>query len=665
MINPEFVKRAISMTDSMNVYEQISQIRLNARAIQRLGIPQYNFWNECLHGVARAGVATVFPQAIAMASSWNDKLMLKVADVISTEARAKYNEYKKAGLTKQYQGLNMLSPNINIFRDPRWGRGHETYGEDPYLTSRMAISFVKGLQGDKKYRKCGATLKHYAVHSGPERGRREFDAITDSDTLYDTYLRAFANTIKEANPASVMTAYNAVNGVPCTCSKRLVDDILRKEFGFDGYVISDYGSTTSIYEGHEYTANYEEACKVALEAGLDLDLGHCFDYLESAYEKGYISSDCIRTACIRVLTSRIALGEFDQTEYDSIPYDVIDCKEHRQLNLEMARESVVLLKNNGILPLSPDAKVAVIGPNADDISTLYANYNGNMSRYTTILRGMQDENENTLYAMGCPHYLDRDEDWDEQMEDEAECVARHSDIIVMVMGLNPSMEGEETGDEGAMADGSTWGDKGDRVMIDLPPRQVALYHRLRAIGKPIVFVNVSGSAVNLTDMKDSADAILQCFYPGALGGQAVSEIIYGKVNPSAKLPVTFYKSIDDLPAFSDYGMKGRTYRYFEGEVVYPFGYGISYTTYNYSDLRYDDSTLTVKISNVGDMDGMEVVQVYSIEKDKKTLIDFQKVLVKSGQSIEVTLNYDKNATLTSVGGGIGGEMNTEYLYINK
>ena len=653
------------MTDSMDVYEQISQIRLNARAIERLGIPAYNFWNECLHGVARAGVATVFPQSIAMASSWNDRLMLKVADVISTEARAKYNEYKKAGSTKQYQGLNMLSPNINIFRDPRWGRGHETYGEDPYLTSRMAISFVKGLQGDKKYRKCGATLKHYAVHSGPERGRHEFNSIVDRDTLYDTYLRAFETTIKEANPACVMTSYNAVNGVPCTCSKYLVDDILRKQFGFDGYVISDYGSTENIHARHKYTSSHEETCKLALEAGLDVDLGHCFDSLESAYEMGYLSRDSIRTACIRVLTSRIALGEFDDNEYDNIPYDVIDSVEHRQLNLEMARECVVLLKNNGILPLSADKKVAVIGPNADDISTLYANYNGNMSRYTTILRGMQDENVNTLYAMGCPHYIDTNYDWDEQMEDEAECVARHSDVIVMVMGLNPSMEGEETGDEGAMDDGSTWSDKGDRITIDLPPRQVALYHRLRSLGKPIVFVNVSGSAVNLSDMKDSADAVIQCFYPGALGGQAVSEIIYGKVNPSGKLPITIYKSIDDLPAFGDYDMKGRTYRYFEGEPVYPFGYGISYTKYKYSDLRYDDSTLTVKVSNVGDMDGMEVVQVYSIEKHKKTLIDFQKVMIESGKSVEVTLNYDKDATLTSVGGGIGGQIDTECLWINK
>ncbi len=626
-----FKERAKDLVSKMTLAEKIAQMQYEAPAIERLGVPAYNWWNECLHGVARSGAATVFPQAIGMAASFNTDLMFDVATAISDEARAKYNEYKTFGETQIYQGLTYWSPNINIFRDPRWGRGHETYGEDPYLTGRMGVSFVKGLQGEGKYRKLDATIKHYAVHSGPETLRHGFNAEVSDKDLYETYLWAFKYCIDHADPSAVMGAYNRVNGEACCASKTLLENILRGEFGFSGYVVSDCAAICDIHQHHHITSNEAESAALAVNNGCDLNCGDTYKWLKTSVALGLISEETITTAVERLFAARFRLGMFDDDcEYDEIPYDVVECEKHTKLNLQMAEESIVLLKNDGILPLSPDKNIAVIGPVADDVSVLLGNYNGTPSRYTTLLAGIQNlARGKVIYARGSHLYDDKVYRAAEQPLREAIIAARHADVVIMMCGLNPSLEGEET-------DNYNFSAGGDKIDIELPPSQRQLYHEIIKCGKPVIFVNVSGSCIALTEQDKDCSAVLQCFYPGAMGGEALANIIFGKTSPSGRLPVTFYKSTDDLPDFSDYSMENRTYKFFRGTPLYEFGHGLTYSEITEEPL--DENT--VKLTNKGPYDTW-----YSALKFEyiphKNLCGFKKVFLKKGETITVTFEEEE------------------------
>ena len=617
-----FEQMSRELVSKMTLAEKLSQMKYDAPAIERLGIPAYNWWNECLHGVARSGCATVFPQAIGMASSVNEDLLFEVADAISTEARAKYNEYRKFGYTEIYQGLTMWSPNINIFRDPRWGRGHETYGEDPFLTARMGTAFVKGLQGNGKYRKVDATLKHYAVHSGPESERHSFNAVVNEKDLYETYLWAFEYCIKNADPSAVMGAYNRTNGEACCASKTLLKDILRDKFGFKGYVVSDCGAICDINEHHKLTSNKAESAALAVNNGCDLNCGSAYQWLKTSVALGLLSEEVVTEAVVKLFTARFRLGMFaDDCEYDSISYDVIECDEHRKLNRAMAQESIVLLKNNGILPLKDKKTIAVIGPNADDKSVLCANYNGRPSKYSTILKGIQDATDaDIIYAYGCHISNDVIGTWSEHPMREAVIAAKKSDVVILCMGINPQMEGEEGDAYNAYL-------SGDKLDVELPKSQQRFVEEILKVGKPTVFVNVSGSCINLSYAKQNCDAVIQCFYPGAEGGNALADIIFGKVSPSGRLPVTFYESVDDLPAFTDYSMENRTYKFYKGTTVYEFGYGLTYSDIEEKWINED----TVELTNKGDFD-----TAYSVLKFEhiphKNLCGFKKVFLKKGET---------------------------------
>ncbi len=621
-----FMERAKELVAKMTLEEKASQMRFDAPAIERLGVPAYNWWNECLHGVARAGAATVFPQAIGMAASFNTDLMYKVATAISDEARAKYNEFKKFGYTEIYQGLTYWSPNINIFRDPRWGRGHETYGEDPYLTGRMGVSFIKGLQGEGKYRKLDATIKHYAVHSGPEPKRHEFDARPTEKDLYETYLWAFKYCIDNADPSAVMGAYNRVDGEPCCGSKKLLQDILFGELGFKGYVVSDCGAIADFHNHHKVTDNAAESSALAVNNGCILNCGSAFDALLDAVEDKLISEETITAAVEKLFEARFRLGMFDDDcEYDNIPFDVVECDEHTELNRKMAQESLVLLKNDGILPLKAGQKIAVIGPNADEKNVLLGNYNGAPSTYTTLLRGIQEANgkNNVKYAAGCHIYRDVRGNWEERPLNEALVAVKNSDVVIMCMGLNPQMEGEET-------DGYNSAHGGDKGDIELPKSQMNLFNAVVALGKPIIFVNVSGSCLNLCEADAKCNAVIQCFYPGAEGGHALADVIFGKVSPSGRLPVSFYKSTDDLPDFEDYSMENRTYKFFKGECLYDFGFGLTYS--DIVETKIDENTVEVYNKGTWDTD-------YSVLKFEyiphKNLCDFKKIHIRAGEKVIV------------------------------
>lgn len=625
-----YKERARELVSKMTLPEKIAQMTNEAPAIERLGVPAYGWWNEALHGVARSGQATVFPQAIGMAASFDDELIHSVADAISTEARAKYNEYKKFGETGYYEGLTLWSPNINIFRDPRWGRGHETYGEDPYLTGRMGAAFIKGLQGEGKYRKCDATIKHYAVHSGPESLRHGFNAVVSEKDLYETYLWAFKYCIDNAKPSAVMGAYNRTNGEACCASPTLLSKILRGEFGFDGYVVSDCGAICDINKNHKLTENEAESAALAVNNGCDLNCGTAYRWLKTAAALELITEETITEAVTRLFEARFRLGMFDDDcEYDSIPYNVIECDAHRELNLKMARESVVLLKNNGILPIKTDKKIAVIGPNANDREVLLANYNGLPTECTTLLQGILDAAPGqVLFAEGCEIYERRTKKtytaWStvkKQMMKEALAVARNSDILVLCMGLHPCIEGEN--DKGSGFDG-------DKTDIELPELQRELFSELARLNKPMIFVNVSGSCVNLTEADEKCDAVVQCFYPGADGGTALADILFGKISPSGRLPITFYRSTADLPDFEDYSMENRTYKFFKGEPLYPFGHGLTYS--DITEEWQDDAT--VVLHNNGDYDVDYSVLRYEYIPHK-SLCGFKKVPVKAHTCVTV------------------------------
>lgn len=599
----------------MTLEEKTSQLTYQSPAIKRFGIPAYNWWNEALHGVARAGTATSFPQMIGMAASFDEELVKEVADAISTEGRAKYNESIKNGDRDIYKGLTFWCPNINIFRDPRWGRGHETFGEDPFLTSLMGKAYVHGIQGDSTHLKAAACAKHFAVHSGPEEGRHSFDSKVSEKDLWETYLPAFEACVKEARVEGVMGAYNSLNGEACCGSKTLLTEILREKWGFDGYVVSDCGAIADIHVHHGITNTAEESAALALESGCDLNCGSIYLYVYGAAKKGLIPEEAIDRAVGHLLMTRMRLGMFEPCEYDEIPYEEVESKKHLDLARKAGQRSMVLLKNDGILPLDKTKlkTVGVIGPNADSREALWGNYYGTSSVNTTILEGIQrelGEDVRVLYAKGSHLYRETDEAgaYPNDRAMEAVAVAKRSDVIILCLGLDASIEGEE-------GDASNEYAAGDRKTLSLPKSQQNLLKTVLAAGKPVVLCMMAGSGMNLELAEEKANAILQVWYPGATGGSAVSDILFGKVSPSAKLPITFYRSEKDLPAFEDYSMKGRTYRYLEKEPLYPFGYGLTYSDIYCKNAKYERSfggeiKITAELVNDGIYESGEVLQVY-------------------------------------------------------
>jgi len=789
-LSPE--RRADDLVSRLTLEEKVSQMMNAAPAIERLGIPEYEWWNEGLHGVARAGYATVFPQAIGLAATWDMDLMYQVADVISTEARAKHHEFVRHNQHARYQGLTFWSPNINIFRDPRWGRGQETYGEDPYLTARLGVEFVKGLQGDDpQYFKVIATPKHYAVHSGPEPERHSFDAQATERDLQETYLPAFRATIVEAKAASVMCAYNRTNTEPCCTNKRLMTDILRGEWGFDGYVVSDCGAISDIWKGHRFAKSEAEASALAVKAGTDLACGREYSALIQAVKQGLIREAEIDVSLKRLMTARFRLGMFDSPQlvkYARIPFSENDSAAHRELALKAARESMVLLKNDThTLPLPKGLKtIAVIGPNADAPEVLWGNYNGRPSKLVTPLAGIRNAvpNAKVIYALGSTltgesvvpvpstalsvggketakglkaEYFNNQQlqgqpstirvdnsvnfDWGrykptpdvsennfsvrwtgklappesgvyrlgftaddgarlyldgqlfidawvsnptktvtkevsltagreydvsleyfqynreaiarfvwsyphfaERQLDEAVNAARQADVTILVLGISAGLEGEEmvVNTEGFRG--------GDRTDIALPKSQEALLKAIKATGKPVVVVLLNGSALAVNWANENVPAILEAWYPGEEGGTAIADVLFGNYNPGGRLPVTFYKSTGQLPPFTDYSMKGRTYRYFEGVPLYPFGFGLSYSDIRYSNFKLSENKIgageelkiSVDVANPGNRDGDEVVQLYltdvkaSAPVPIRSLVGFKRVTLKVGEKRSVS-----------------------------
>ncbi len=653
-------RRAEELVAQMTLEEKVMQTMHHAPAIERLGIKAYNWWNEALHGVARAGTATVFPQAVGMAAAFDEELMEQVGDAVSTEARAKFVMQQEGDDEDIYKGLTFWAPNVNIFRDPRWGRGHETFGEDPYLTSRLGVRYIMGLQGhDEKYLKTAACAKHFAVHSGPEDVRHSFDACVNEQDLRETYLPAFQACVQEAGVETVMGAYNRTNGEPCCGSGRLLRDILRKEWGFEGHVTSDCWAIKDFHEQHCVTATPVESVSLAMNNGCDLNCGSLFLYLEQAVKEGLVDEKRLDEAVVNLFTSRMKLGVFDEkgeNPYDKIPYTVVDSPKMRRLNEQVAERCVVLLKNdNQILPLQKEKlhTIGVIGPNADNRRALVGNYEGTASRYVTVLEGIQDyvgDEVRVLYSEGCHLYKDRTSGLAQENDRASEVrgVCRESDVIIAVMGLDASLEGEE-GDTG-----NEYG-SGDKPNLNLPGLQHDILKIAKESGKPVILVLLTGSAMAVTWEDAHLDAILQGWYPGAQGGAAIARILFGEANPEGKLPVTFYRTTEELPAFEDYSMKGRTYRYMKQKALYPFGYGLSYTTYSYENAKLvsDDICgeagviLRAEVRNTGVMDGTETVQIYvGLERDEAPNPQLKKIVkvpLKAGESKQIEAVLPKEA----------------------
>lgn len=661
MNRKEAEERAVHLVDQMTVEEMASQLRYDAPAIERLHIPAYNWWSEGLHGVARAGTATVFPQAIGLAATFDPVLIEKIGDTIATEARAKYNAASAHGDRDIYKGLTIWSPNVNIFRDPRWGRGHETYGEDPYLTSRLGESFVKGLQGDGSYLKTAACAKHFAVHSGPEKERHHFDAKATRKDMWETYLPAFQACV-EAGVESVMGAYNRTNGEPCCANTYLMEEVLRGKWHFEGHYVSDCWAIKDFHENHKVTRNAEESAYLALEKGCDLNCGCTYREIMPAYKKGDLPLSLIRRAAIRLFTTRFLLGMFDKTEYDEIPYETIACKEHLALAKKAAEESIVLLKNDGILPLKKKKgmTIGVIGPNADSREALIGNYHGTPPRYITVLEGIQDylgEDGRVLYAQGCHLYKDREEALaqpDDRISEAVSC-AEHADVVVLCLGLDETLEGEE-GDTG-----NSYA-SGDKLDLLLPPPQQRLLEAVAKTKKPFIVCLLAGSAMDLNFADQEAAAILQAFYPGAEGGREVARLLFGEYSPSGKLPVTIYRDLTEMPAFTDYTMRGRTYRYLTKKPLYPFGYGLTYSDcvideiqpekeYTYEDAVKDGIEIKVHVENKGSYDTEEVLQGYvKVQSPNEVLHPklgvFARIHIKAGEGQWISLHISETAFST-------------------
>ncbi len=655
----EYRERARKLVAQMTLEEKAFQTVNGAPEIKRLGIKAYNWWNEALHGVARAGVATVFPQAISLAATFDEDFIEKVADAISTEGRAKFNMQQKYDDTDIYKGLTFWSPNVNIFRDPRWGRGHETFGEDPYLTSRLGVRFVEGLQGhDENYMKAAACAKHFAVHSGPEDLRHSFDAKVNRQDLYETYLPAFKACVQEAKVEAVMGAYNRTNGEPCCGSKTLLHDILREEWGFKGHVVSDCWAIRDFHEGHCVTSGPLESVSLAMNNGCDLNCGELFLYLAEAVKQGMVSEERLDEALVNLFTARMKLGVFDEkgsTPYDDIPFTVVDSKEMQQLNLEAAEKCITLLKNEDhLLPLdkSKIKTIGIIGPNANNRRALVGNYEGTASRYYTISEGIQEyvgDDVRVLLSEGCHLHFDSISNLSKGRDriSEVKGVCDESDVVILCLGLDSGLEGEEgdTGNQYA---------SGDKPNLNLPGKQQEILEVAYASGKPVILILLSGSALAVTWADEHIPAIIQGWYPGAQGGRAIARILFGEKNPEGRLPVTFYRTTEELPDFTDYAMKGRTYRYMENEALYPFGYGLSYTDFTYSTpslssdtITEDGITISAVLMNDGKKEGTETVQVYVKALREGTpnaqLKGIKKVTLQPGEKREVSVKLPLSA----------------------
>ncbi len=677
-----FARRAEDLVSRMTTEEKIAQIISAAPALERLGIPEMDWWSEALHGAAREGTATMFPQSIGLASTFDPELVGEVGRAVGKEARIKYEQYSSHGVRDLFKGLSLYSPNINIFRDPRWGRGQETYGEDPWLTSCMGVRYIRGLQGDDPdYLLTAACAKHYAVHSGPEPIRHEFNAVVSAKDLHETYLPAFEAAVKEARVAQVMGAYNRTLDEPCCASELLLQKVLRETWDFEGMVVSDFTALKDFHTGHKVTKDAAESAALALKHGCDMNLGFVYMNLSESLERGLITEADIDKACIHVMTQRLRLGLYETPESLRVNHDLLDSPKHRYLNLKAARESLVLLKNDGLLPLTGKFRsIAVLGPNAMSISALKGNYHGEASEYITVLDGIRRAAGDTVrirYGVGCeltPYQQpaaresrtgdDASVSFFENVaptfnlmelmghgdrEAEALAMAEESDAVVLVLGLDESVEGEE------MMGGYSCDEfaGGDKKTLLLPSNQRRLLEDVLDLGKPTVVVLLSGSALSLEDAR--IGALVQAWYPGALGGQAVGELLFGRFSPSGRLPVTFYRDIEDLPPFTDYAMKNRTYRYFEGEPLYPFGYGLSYTSFGYDSLQVEAGEsveASVSVENTGSMPGREVVQAYvrwdggDETQPRWHLCALGSVFLKPGEKRRLTLSIRQDALYT-------------------
>ena len=637
-------EKAMALVNRMTVEEAASQLRYDAPAIDRLGIPAYNWWNEALHGVARAGTATSFPQAIGLAATFDPVLLRALGDIAATEGRAKYNAAAAHGDRDIYKGLTFWSPNVNIFRDPRWGRGHETYGEDPFLTAELGVQYVKGLQGEGEAMKSAACAKHFAVHSGPEALRHRFDAVADAKDMNETYLPAF-HALVDAGVEAVMGAYNRTNGEPC-CAHTGLMKTLREDWGFQGHFVSDCWAINDFHTGHMVTDSPEASAALALKVGCDLNCGSTYVYIMKALEKGLVTEAQIRRSAVRLFTCRYMLGLLEGSPYDSIPLEAVEAPEHLEKAREAAEKCCVLLKNDGTLPLDPEklATLGVIGPNANSRAALVGNYHGTSSRYVTVLEGLQDALEGrarVLYAEGCHLFKDRVEHLglpDDRIS-EAVAVAERSDAVILAVGLDETLEGEE-GDTGNAAA------SGDKLDLLLPESQRKLMDAVLAVGKPTVICLMAGSAIDLGEAAERANAVLLTWYPGARGGRSVADIVLGTVSPSGKLPVTFYKNeqLSRMPEFTDYAMQGRTYRYIEEAPLYPFGYGLTYGDCRVAAARRVEGGVEAEIVNTGARDTDEVVQVYVQNEGaahaprNPRLCAFARVHVPAGASAKLRLD---------------------------
>lgn len=644
----KYREMAKTLVAKMTVEEAASQLLHASPAISRLGVPKYNWWNEALHGVGRAGIATVFPQAIAMASTFDPDFLKKEADIISDEARAKYNAAQAEDDRDIYKGLTFWSPNINIFRDPRWGRGHETYGEDPCLTTQMGNAFIEGLQGDGEHLKTAACAKHFAVHSGPENLRHEFDAQASPKDLNETYLPAFKSAVMDKKVEAVMGAYNRVNGEPSCGSRFLLKEKLRGEWGFEGHVVSDCWAIKDFHENHHYTSRPAESASLAIRMGCDLNCGCTYENLLKGLQEGLVTEEEIRESAVRVMTTRFALGEFDEScPYHKIPYTVVGQRENREMALKAAEKSLVLLKNDGILPLDVHKlhTIAVIGPNAYSQAALYGNYHGDSDEYITNLDGIRKavgENVRIFYSQGC-HLFENNDDilcLPDRLHSETAAVVRVSDVVVLCVGLDERLEGEQ-GDE------SNKDASGDKKDLLLPKVQRRLIEKVFSLGKPVILVNNSGSAIDLSAYESRCAAIIQAWYSGQRGGEALANVLFGKTCPCGKLPVTFYYNNQPMPDFADYHMDGRTYKFVQAAPWRPFGFGLSYNTYSYKHLavefQQDRSVLeiTVNVCNEGNMEGTEIVEVYiryegkTFEKPHHKLLAFKSVSLMPQETVIV------------------------------
>ncbi|MCQ2146517.1 MAG: glycoside hydrolase family 3 C-terminal domain-containing protein [Bacteroidales bacterium] len=669
-------QRAEDLLSRLSLEQKVSLMVYQSKAIDEFGIKEYNWWNEALHGAARAGLATVFPQTIGMAASFDDALVNQVFDVASTEQRIKFiQERQEKGKSSQYHGLTVWTPNINIFRDPRWGRGQETYGEDPFLTAKMGYAVVNGLQGPvgSKYNKLHACLKHFAVHSGPESERHRFSADdVSARDLQETYLYAFEKLVRTTDVKEVMCAYNSIDGDPCCTNDKLLTKILREDWGYKGIVVSDCWAINDVFmpNAHNvYPNDIPTAVSDAVLSGTDLECGQSYSNLIKGVENGTIKESDIDVSVKRLLKARFELGEMDPDE--TVSWNQIDVKklasdEHDALALKMARESMVLLQNNNnVLPLKKSGlKVAVLGPNAADSVVLAGNYNGTPRKSVTVLEAIQKMvgAENVVYAKGCNIAKLDLNSIPQRLSNtlgnahDAGLLARmgvmekndeipEADVYIFVGGISPRLEGEEmrVNYEGFMG--------GDRTSIELPETQREYLAELHQTGKPVVFVSMSGSALALSPETQSCDAILQAWYAGQEGGQAIAEVLFGDYNPAGRLPVTFYASDDQLGDFHDYNMAGHTYRYFSGKPLYSFGYGLSYTTFTYGAAKVSSSKVIIPINNTGSKDGDEVVQIYirrdaDVDGPKMALRGFQRVSVKAGTGANVEIEFDEDTFKT-------------------